>query len=85
MKAATDGPDPDALDSARRQAQVRIFASVDAPLQSARLPALRNGGSADWTPAAEVTNITAASAVELREAAAEVLDGWRAQVRPKAP
>ncbi|WRZ88351.1 insulinase family protein [Streptomyces sp. NBC_01007] len=82
---ATDGPKPDDLDSARRQAQMRIFTSVDAPLECARFLALRSGGPADWSPAAEVANIAAVSAADLREAAAQVLNGWRAVVRPEAP
>ncbi|MEU6275034.1 pitrilysin family protein [Streptomyces populi] len=81
---ATDGPKPDDLESARRQAQMRILTSVDAPLECARFLALRSGGPADWTPTVEVADIAAVSAADLRAAAAQVLDGWRAVVRPEA-
>ncbi|MFJ3446456.1 M16 family metallopeptidase [Streptomyces sp. NPDC086081] len=81
---AADGPKPDDLESARRQAQMRIHTSVDTPLECARFLALRSGGPADWSPAAEVANIAAVGVEELRAAAAHVLSGWRAVVRPEA-
>ncbi|MFF4974857.1 M16 family metallopeptidase [Streptomyces sp. NPDC001083] len=81
---ATDGPKPDDLEAARRQAQMRILTSVDAPLECARFLALRSGGPADWSPATEVESIAAVSAADLRDAAAQLLGGWRAVVRPEA-
>lgn len=81
---AADGPKPDDLESARRQAQMRIYTSVDTPLECARFLALRSGGPVGWSPAAEVANIASVGVEDLRAAAAHVLSGWRAVVRPEA-
>jgi predicted Zn-dependent peptidase len=81
---AEEGPKPDDLASARRQAQMRVLTSVDTPLECARFLAMRSGGPAGWTPATEVDDIAAVSVADLRDAAAHVLGGWGAVVRPEA-
>ncbi|MEV5148896.1 pitrilysin family protein [Streptomyces sp. NPDC052727] len=80
---AADGPKPDDLASARRQAQMRILTSVDNPLECARFLAMRSGGPAAWSPAAEVEFLAGVTGEDLRQAAAQVLDGFRAVVRPE--
>ncbi|MDO0925031.1 pitrilysin family protein [Streptomyces sp. TG1A-8] len=81
---AAEGPGPDDLAAARRQAQMRILTSVDTPLECARFLAMRSGGPAGWSPAAEVDALAGVNAGDLREAARHVLRGLRAVVRPEA-
>jgi predicted Zn-dependent peptidase len=80
---AAEGPGADDLAFARRQAEMRILTSVETPLECARFLAMRTGGAADWSPAAEVRAIRAVTADEVRAAAAQVLRGFRAVVRPE--
>ncbi|MGW7413851.1 M16 family metallopeptidase [Streptomyces sp. NPDC054863] len=81
---AADGPGADDLASARRQAQMRVLTSLDTPLECARFLAMRSGGPAGWSPAAEVEALTRVEGADIAAAAAQVLDGFRAVVRPES-
>ncbi|MGW7531120.1 M16 family metallopeptidase [Amycolatopsis sp. NPDC054798] len=84
-RLAKDGPYESDLADARRRAVGEIVCATESPSEHARMLAERAlVGGAGWTVAAELEAIRSVSVDDVREAAAEILDGLVVTVRPEA-
>ncbi len=82
---ATDGPTPDDLDAARRQAVMGLIRDSESPLEQANLIGARGrAGTVAWSLDDDLAELAAVTAQDVRAAAAQVADGLFVCVRPEA-
>ncbi|MFI8101236.1 M16 family metallopeptidase [Streptomyces sp. NPDC086023] len=81
---AADGPAPEDLAAARRQAEVSLLLDTEEPLEHARLTADRTAaGTRPWSLDAETAALRSVTAGQIRTAAAHVAERLLVTVRPE--
>lgn len=81
----SDGPLPEDLDAARRQATMNLVCDAEVPLEYANLiGAHMYAGTVAWSLRDELAGLAAVTAEDVRAAAARVADGLHVSVRPEA-
>ncbi|MFJ8962755.1 M16 family metallopeptidase [Lentzea sp. NPDC102401] len=82
---ASEGPSPDDLDAARRQATMSLVCDAEVPLEYANLIGARGyAGTVAWSVRDELACLAAVTTDDVRAAAARVAAGLRVSVRPEA-